>query len=148
MMKLERKYTMSKKSMALISMAVLFSSLVSSSASASSLPEIRDLNMDPISIQNTQNSSTEKANAYYAPADAPLKSGISEINSVVGKSQLMRFDEPIKRVSIANPDLADVVIISQKEILVNGKAPGTTSLIVWGDKPNPVFFDVDRKSVV
>src|SRR5690606_8286860 len=38
----------------------------------------------------------------------------------------------IRRVSITNPDVADATVVSPRELLLNGKAPGTISLIVWG----------------
>lgn len=37
----------------------------------------------------------------------------------------------VERVAVANPDIADVVVVSGSEILVVGKAPGVTSLHVW-----------------
>lgn len=37
----------------------------------------------------------------------------------------------VERVAVANPDIADVVIVSGSELLVVGKAPGTTTLHIW-----------------
>lgn len=71
-----------------------------------------------------------------------LKGGISELKAVVGKSQLIKFDEPVKRISITDPSLADLVIISPKEMLINGKTGGETSLIIWGESGNPVMFNL------
>jgi len=38
---------------------------------------------------------------------------------------------PIEQISVADPALADVVPVGPKEVLINGKAPGETSVIVW-----------------
>lgn len=39
--------------------------------------------------------------------------------------------ENVERIAVANPDIADVVIISSSEILIVGKTAGTTTLQVW-----------------
>lgn len=65
-----------------------------------------------------------------------------KLYSIVGKSQMIKFDEPVKRISIADPAMADIVLLSPKELLVNGKKAGRTSLIFWGDSDKPVFFNL------
>ena len=37
----------------------------------------------------------------------------------------------VEKVAIASPDIADVVVVSATEVLLIGKAPGTTSLHIW-----------------
>ena len=37
----------------------------------------------------------------------------------------------LQRAAIANPDVADVVVVSSDELVLVGKATGTTTLIVW-----------------
>lgn len=63
---------------------------------------------------------------------------------VVNKSVLVNLKNPAERVSIANPAIADLLLISPRQIQLNGLALGATSLIVWekgGEKP--LFFDVN-----
>ena len=55
---------------------------------------------------------------------------------VVGKSQCIDCLVPISRVSVGDPDIADVVVISPKQILINAKAPGVTNVILWGSDDN------------
>jgi len=50
----------------------------------------------------------------------------------VGSSKVIKTPFPITRVSVANPDTADVVVISEREIYVNGMAPGVTNITLWG----------------
>ena len=38
----------------------------------------------------------------------------------------------VTRIAITNPAIADAVVVQPREILIDGKAPGTVSLIVWG----------------
>lgn len=49
----------------------------------------------------------------------------------VGKSVVVAVGQEITKVSITDPTIADVAMLSRKEVLVNGKRAGTTSLIVW-----------------
>ena len=50
----------------------------------------------------------------------------------VNQSQLLNFSG-VERVAIANPDIADVVIVSGYEMLIIGKQPGLTTLQVWSN---------------
>ena len=65
-----------------------------------------------------------------------------ELSVTVGKSVLVDSPQIIERISVANGDLAEAVAITPREILINGKAPGETSLIVWQQGGNRLFFDL------
>jgi pilus assembly protein CpaC len=62
---------------------------------------------------------------------------------IVNKSVLINLKNPAERISIANPAIADLVLLSPTQFQLNGLALGSTSLIVWekGGK-NPAFFDI------
>jgi pilus assembly protein CpaC len=60
----------------------------------------------------------------------------------VGKSVLVDCAKPVKRVSVGLGDLAEVVAISRSEVLINGKAPGETSLIIWEQDGGRQFFNL------
>ena len=49
----------------------------------------------------------------------------------VGKTVLVDCRNPVLRVSIGLGEIAEATVITRNEIMVNGKAPGETSLIVW-----------------
>ena len=130
---------------------------ISCQAYASNRPEIRGMEFNPISIQdNSQQSKSPEVRNYInetqkstvtESSSATLRGGVTELNAIVEKSQLIRFDEAVKRISITNPAFADLVLLSPREILINGKAPGVTSLIIWGESGNdPVFFDLSVKN--
>jgi pilus assembly protein CpaC len=50
----------------------------------------------------------------------------------VGSSKVVKTPFPVTRISVANPDIADIVVISEREIYINGLAPGVTNIILWG----------------
>ena len=50
--------------------------------------------------------------------------------------------DPIERVAVGFGDLAEATAVTQREVLLNGKAPGQTSLIVWQRGGGKLLFDV------
>ena len=60
----------------------------------------------------------------------------------VGKSLIIDSPVEIKRVSVANSDLADAVAVTPKEVLINGRQAGETSLIVWQQNGTRLLFDL------
>lgn len=58
----------------------------------------------------------------------------------IGQSEIIELAEPVKRISITNPEIADATVASPRQILVNGKALGTTSMIVWDESEKYSIF--------
>lgn len=48
----------------------------------------------------------------------------------VNQGVLVDFNQPVREVRVASPDIADVSVLSPRQILVEGKAFGTTQLLV------------------
>lgn len=65
-----------------------------------------------------------------------------ELSIVVGKTAVIDFTHPITRVAIGLGEIAEVTAVSPTEVIVNGKAPGNTSLIVWEQGGVRQFFNV------
>ncbi len=60
----------------------------------------------------------------------------------LNKSILIDVKTPIERVSVANPAIADVTVISPNQLMILGKAFGSTSLIIWQKGEKPRFHEV------
>ena len=73
---------------------------------------------------------------------APAQDSTNELSVAVGKTVLVDLARPISRVSIGLGDIAETHAISPTEVMVNGKAPGETSLIIWDTKGGRQFFNV------
>jgi pilus assembly protein CpaC len=54
------------------------------------------------------------------------------------KSKNLRMDQPIHRVSVGNPDIADILILRSRELYIVGKKLGTTNMLVWDENDNLV----------
>ncbi|HEY1313360.1 MAG TPA: pilus assembly protein N-terminal domain-containing protein, partial [Steroidobacteraceae bacterium] len=72
-----------------------------------------------------------------AVAQPPLLAGGASIDLAVPlyQSRVVTVVNPAQRVSVANPDVADIVVISPTELYVLGKDLGTTNVLLW-DRDN------------
>ena len=65
------------------------------------------------------------------------------INVLVGQSRVISFDSAIERFSVSNPDIAEAVLVSGNQVVVNGKAFGQINFIAWEKGTGRfVIFDV------
>jgi pilus assembly protein CpaC len=66
-----------------------------------------------------------------------------KLTLVSGKSIVLRSTEPVSRVSIAAPKVADFLLLSANEIYITGKAAGSTNLTLWQNKKLVAIFDLE-----
>ena len=85
-----------------------------------------------------------------ATANEPVVRKISsipdaqQVSLVVGKSTVVDLSVPIKRASLADPQIADAIVLSPKQIYLTGKGYGTTNLTIWGREDQVIaVFDLD-----
>ncbi|MDB5331516.1 MAG: hypothetical protein JWP03_2667 [Phycisphaerales bacterium] len=68
-----------------------------------------------------------------------------------GRSTLVQAPWPIKRVSVSDPKIADIQVLTPRQVLVAGKSVGTTDVIMWGAdeqaRSAPVVVSLDRAVV-
>ena len=60
----------------------------------------------------------------------------------VGKSVIVDSPVRVERVLVGDPAYAEAVAVNPREVVVNGKAPGETSLIVWQQGGNRLIFEL------
>jgi pilus assembly protein CpaC len=76
-----------------------------------------------------------------AEANAPIRDQVTtpatpdgvvgQLTVTVGKSLVIDSQQAIKRLSFANGAMVEAEAVSPKEVVINGKAAGETSLILW-----------------
>jgi pilus assembly protein CpaC len=66
------------------------------------------------------------------PAAAQTSAAPQVITLSAGGSTVVNTPFDITRVAINNPATAEATVVTPRELLVDGKAPGRVSLIVWG----------------
>ena len=65
-----------------------------------------------------------------------------ELVLLPGKSVVLDSPVDIQRVSVANDKVAEAVGITPREVLLNGREPGETSVIIWQQGGGRLIFDV------
>jgi pilus assembly protein CpaC len=66
-----------------------------------------------------------------------------KIDMVSGKSVILRSAAPIKRVSVADPEIADFLLLSAHEVYLKGKGAGVTNLTLWQNKKLVAIYDLE-----
>src|SRR6476659_7257578 len=65
------------------------------------------------------------------------------VNVLIGQSRVISFDRAIERFSVSNPDIAEAVLVTSNQVIVNGKAFGQVNFIAWEKGTgNFLVFDV------
>jgi len=79
------------------------------------------------------------------PAPAAQQQGAPSARDLfvtAGKSLVVESPVLIQRVAVADSIRAEAIAVSPREVLVNGKSPGETSLIIWQQGGNRLLFDL------
>ena len=78
--------------------------------------------------------SAQQAAVTAVPAQAavtPTRPQFDRVLVTAGRSTVVATDFAVTRIAVTNPDIADAVVVQPREVLVDGKKPGTVSLILW-----------------
>ena len=70
--------------------------------------------------------------AIHAQTPIPAEPVTGSVAITAGRSTVLTTPFDITRVAVTNPAIADATVVRPREILIDGKGPGTVSLIVWG----------------
>jgi pilus assembly protein CpaC len=71
------------------------------------------------------------AAAAAAANRAAAEPEASSVRLMVGRSTVLDIGSPIARVSLTSAEIADAMVTSPDQLLINGKMPGTISMFVW-----------------
>src|SRR5579871_6314450 len=85
--------------------------------------------------------------AVEHPASASIPgpseaTGAAPLRVMVGKSLLINTSQRLKRVSITDPAVADVQVVTPTQILVHGRSAGEVSLLIWDELERSRSFDL------
>jgi len=76
----------------------------------------------------------------------PSAAAPDKLMLTVGKSMIIDSPVRIERLSVANENLVEAVAIDPRQVLINGKSAGETSLIVWQQGGNRLVYDLTVRS--
>jgi pilus assembly protein CpaC len=93
--------------------------------------------------QASQNQMSAAPAQSSAPANTtPESTGAAPLRVMVGKSLLINTTERLKRVSVTDPSVADAIVVTPTQVLVNGLSPGEVSLLIWDELERSRSFDL------
>jgi pilus assembly protein CpaC len=88
------------------------------------------------------NSAAQAQETSYKASFKQNKEPIA-VNVLVGQSRVINFDRPVGRFSVSNPDIAEAILVTPDQVLVNGKAFGQVNFIAWEQSGGQyLVFDV------
>jgi pilus assembly protein CpaC len=76
------------------------------------------------------------------PAPSAQAGTAEPISVGAGKSLVIEMPNEVSTVSIADSKVADAAVGSERSVVLNGKAPGHTSLVVWEENGHFTLYDV------
>lgn len=84
----------------------------------------------------------QQAPAAGAAAPVPVGESPEVLHLLVGRSLVIASPTRIKRVSLADPNIAEAIVVSPNQVVLNGKAPGGVSLLLWDENEQTQTFEV------
>ncbi len=76
------------------------------------------------------------------PVGPSVQDSSNDLSVTVGKSVVLDLAKPIRQIVTGLGDYAEATAVSPTQVLVNGRAPGETTLIVWDASGARQFFNV------
>jgi pilus assembly protein CpaC len=75
-------------------------------------------------------------------ATTPASAAPRGISLVEGRGELLQFQRDITKVVVSEPKIADAVVVSPREVMVNAKAPGNATVMVWETGGEPARYEI------
>src|SRR3954467_14489740 len=86
-----------------------------------------------------------------APTTAPATADNAQVRRLTvrgGESKVIDAPWPVKRLSVTDPSVADVDLTSPRVVQIQGKAPGSTEVILWSDRGDVWQAQIDVEADV
>jgi pilus assembly protein CpaC len=77
-----------------------------------------------------------------ASGSAAFSQNVQDLRLTVGKSIVIDYPADIGRISTSNPEVADYVAVTTREILIHAKSHGTATLVVWARSGQREFYSI------
>ena len=85
---------------------------------------------------------TVPAATIAAAPGAVTAPSVRNVSLVEGRGELLQFERDITKVVVSEPKIADAVVVSTREVMVNAKSPGSTTVMVWETGSQPARYEI------
>ena len=65
-----------------------------------------------------------------------------QVSLIVGKGELIQFTNDLIKVVVAEPKIADAVVVSPKDVMVTAKSAGHTTVVIWETGSSPIRYEI------
>ena len=65
-----------------------------------------------------------------------------QVSLIVGKGELIQFSNDLIKVVVAEPKIADAVVVSPKDVMVTAKSAGHTTVVMWETGSSPMRYEI------
>jgi pilus assembly protein CpaC len=79
---------------------------------------------------------------FLVPSLAPQTSASREMTLILGRGELLHFEREVQKVAVAEPRIADAVVVSPQEIMINAKGAGKTTVVIWETGSVPIRYQI------
>ncbi len=121
--------------------AAVLSTLSVWPAAGWSAPTAAQLTSPTVAAKPSPRSGTHVSGQPDIQTQGPVQIAPS-LRLTTGKSMLLQLPENAARLSVGNPEVADVVLINPREIYLLGKKTGLTNLLVWTAQGSTTLRDI------
>ncbi len=66
-----------------------------------------------------------------------------DITLLEGRGELISFPQDVTKVAISEPKIADAVVISPREVMINAKGAGRATLVIWETGADPTRYEIN-----
>ena len=68
---------------------------------------------------------------------------VKEVNLISGKGELLQFQNDVQKVVVAEPKIADAIVVSPREVMLSAKGAGKTTIAIWETGAAPALYNVN-----
>ena len=68
---------------------------------------------------------------------------VKEVNLIAGKGELLQFQNDVQKVVVAEPKIADAIVVSPREVMLSAKGAGKTTVAIWETGVAPALYNVN-----
>lgn len=65
-----------------------------------------------------------------------------DVSLLEGRGELLTFQRDVTKVAISEPKIADAIVISPREVMVNAKGVGRATLVIWETGADPARWEI------
>jgi pilus assembly protein CpaC len=74
---------------------------------------------------------------------AVFAQSVEEMRLTVGKSIVLDYPSDVRQISTSDPAVVDAVAVSTREVLLNAKAAGTATVIIWSREGQRTIYSIN-----